>query len=103
MKVMLGPFRHFSAHPGHFEVTVTDSTTIHGLREIVQSHLENAANSIALFKEEACKQNSYLAPSMTLQQCGMEGGSKYDPTPSCLYYDFIPLINDCPILMAENY
>ena len=39
LQVILAPFKDYKAHPGHFEVELTDSTTIHGLKIHIQNHL----------------------------------------------------------------
>lgn len=102
MKLYLGPFRNMSVHPAHFEVVLADSTTMHGLKELIQSHMCNAANTIAIFRDANCSRASYLAPSLTFEQCGITGGSKETPTNVELFYDFTPPLRDCPILMYEH-
>ncbi|KAL5467699.1 hypothetical protein EMCRGX_G031962 [Ephydatia muelleri] len=73
VKLYLGPFRNMSVHPAHFEVVLADSTTMHGLKELIQSHMCNAANTIAIFRDANCSRASYLAPSLTFEQCGITG------------------------------
>ena len=103
MKVTLAPFKSLPHHPGHFEVEVTDSTTVHGLRVLIRTHLENSADSIALFKEPSCSKATYLAPSLSLEQCGITGGSKQEPVAAKVFYDYVPVIGDCPVLMADSH
>ena len=90
-----------STHPAHFEVVLADSTTMHGLKELIQVHVCYAANTIAIFRDANCNRASYLSPSLTLEQCGIHGGSRDAPTSVELFYDFTPPLQDCPILMYE--
>ncbi len=103
LKVTLAAFQDVKAHPGHFELEVTDSTTIHGLKETIQTHMEQTADSIALFKESSCSRASYLLPSYCLLHCGLHGGPKSAPTDAEVFYDYVPAIMDCPILMADGH
>ncbi len=103
LKVSLATFKDLKTHPSHFEIEVTDSTTIHGLKGTVQTHLEEAVDSIALFKEPTCSMTSYLSPSHCLHHCGLVGGPKADPTDAEVFYDYVPIVMDCPILMADSH
>lgn len=91
-----------STHPAHFEVVLADSTTMHGLKELIQVHMCYAANTIAIFRDANCTRASYLPPSFTLEQCGIHGSSREAPTNVELFYDFTPALQDCPILMHEQ-
>ena len=103
LKLILASFKDFQAHPAHFDLEVTDSTTIHGLKQVIMSHLDDAADSIALFKDASCSKDSYLPPSWTLERCGLVGGVKTDPTLSKVFYDYMPVIMDCPVLMNDSH
>ena len=103
LKIILAPFKGFPPHPGHFEVDVTDSTTIHGLKMKIRTHLDDSADGIALFKEPSCSKASYLAPSLSLEECGIVGGPKLEPVNGEVFYDYMPVINDCPVLMTDSH
>ena len=103
LKITLAPFKDFRSHPGHFELEVTDSTSIQALKELINDHLGGVANSIALFKEASCSKQSYLVPSWCLQHCGMVGGSKMEPVHAKVFYDYMPPVIDCPILMSDDH
>lgn len=102
VKLCLGPFKSMVHHPAHFELVLPDSTTMHGLKELIQLHMCYAASTIAIFRDASCSRASYIAPSLTFEQCGINGGSKEAPTKAQLFYDFTPPLRDCPILMYEH-
>ena len=100
---MLANFKDYKKHPAHFSASVTASTTIHGISQLIQTHLNGAVASVAIFKNPLCNKDSYLNPSWTLESCGVEGSTlQYDPTSYQLYYDYIPVLMDSPLLMADN-
>ena len=102
MQLTLATFRDFSRHPAHFAVTVTTGTTIHGLIDTITSHLHKSVTMVAVFNKHSCSKESYLNPSWTLSDCGLEGSNfEYEPIRYQLYYDYIPEFH-CPILMADN-
>ena len=103
LKVILAPFKDFHHHPGHFELEVADSITVHGLGILIKEHLESAVDSVALFKDCSCDKGSYLVPSWSLERCELVGGSLSDMPVAEVFYDYMPVVMDCPILMAENY
>ena len=103
LQIILAPFKDFKAHPGHFELELSDSTSIQGLKLLIQDHLGEAVNSVALFKEASCSKESYLVPSWCLEHCEMVGVSRMAPTSGCVYYDYMPAVNDCPILMDDSH
>lgn len=103
LQLILAPFKDYKQHPGHFEIEVPDTTTINGLKIHVQCHLGEAVETVALFKEPSCSKESYLVPSWCLEHCGMVGGSRVVPTSGRVYYDYVPAVNDCPILMDDSH
>ena len=103
LQIILAPFKDCKAHPAHFELELSDSTSIHGLKLLIQDHLGEAVDSVALFKEPSCSKESYLVPSWCLEHCGMVGGSRWAPTSGCVYYDYMPAVNDCPLLMDDSH
>ena len=103
LKITLAPFKDFRSHPGHFELEVTDSTSIQALKGLINDHLGGVADSIALFKEASCSKQSYLVPSWCLQHCGMVGGPKMEPVHAKVFYDYNPPGIDCPILMSDGH
>ena len=66
-------------------------------------HLEGSVNTVAVFKESDCSRASYLAPSTCLYHCGAVGGPKTRPMGVELFYDYKPVMNDCPLLMDESH
>lgn len=103
IRLLLGPFQHTIHHPGHFTVTVTTSTTVHSLKENIREHLGYCTHQVlAIFTESNCSQSSFLAPHLTLDECGVKGSRNKRQSRQELYYDFGTEFNDCPILMAEN-
>ena len=103
LQIILAPFKDIKAHPGHFKLELSDSTSIHGLKLQIQDHLGEAVDSVALFKEASCSRESYLVPSWCLEHCGMVGGSRRVPTSGCVYYDYMPTVSDCPLLMDDSH
>ena len=103
LKAILAPFKDIQKHPAHARLKVTESTSIHGLKQLVQEHLGEAVDSVAFFKEASCNKSSFLPPSWCLEHCGLSGGLETDPTPAVLYYDYVPLMSDCPILMNDSH
>lgn len=101
--MVLGPFQHTANHPGHFTMTVTTSTTVHSLKESIRGHLGYCTHQVlAIFTDSSCSQASFLAPHLTLEECGIKGSRNKRQSRRELYYDFGTEFNDCPILMAEN-
>jgi hypothetical protein len=90
-------------HPGHFSLEVTDSTTIYGLCQHIKTHLEGSAATTAIFKDHSCSRHSYLPPSSCLFHCGAVGGPRTRPVELELFYDYKPVMNDCPVLMDESH
>lgn len=103
LKVILAPLKDFQCHPGHFELEVTDSVTVHGLKILIKEHLENAVDSIALFKDSSCDKSSYLVPSWSLEHCGLIGGPQTEAPMVEVYYDYMPMVMDCPVLMTDSH
>ena len=60
-------------------------------------------DSVALFKEASCSKESYLVPSWCMEHCGMVGGSRLVPTNGCVFYDYMPALDDCPLLMDDSH
>lgn len=103
VQLTLAMFKDIHQHPAHFLTRLTTGTTIHGVIDIIINHLNKSTKVIAVFKEPCCSKEAYLNPSWSLLECGLEGSQfEYTPTRYQLYYDFIPHIIDCPILMADN-
>ena len=103
LQVVLAPFKDYKSHPGHFELELTDCTTVHGLKLHIQDHLGEAVDTVALFREASCSKSSYLRPSWCLEHCGIVGGSRMVPTKGCVFYDYVPALDDCPILMDDSH
>lgn len=84
-------------------MTATTSTTVHSLKESIREHLGYCMHQVlAVFTESSCNQSSFLAPHLTLEECGIKGSRYKRQSRRELYYDFGTEFNDCPILMAEN-
>lgn len=103
LKLTLGPFKDLVHHPGHFSLEVTDTTTIHGLYQVIKAHLEGSAATIAIFKDHTCSRLSYLPPTSCLFHCGKVGGPRTRTVEAELFYDYKPVMNDCPLLMDESH
>lgn len=103
LKMTLASFKNYPKHPGHFESEVTDSTKIHSLRILIQEHLLHAVDTVALFKDSSCSKAGYLDPSSCLEHNGILGGTKACPTTAEVYYDYMPAVMDCPLLMDESH
>ena len=101
--MVLAPFKGNRKHPGHFEHEVTETTTIHGLKCVIQNHLNDSANSLALFRESSCSKESYLNPGWCLGHCGIAGGTKDAPNSAEVFYDYFPIDSGCPILMDDSH
>lgn len=103
LKIILAPFKTTRFHPGHFEQEVTETTTVHGLRCLVETHMEDSVDSVAMFRDSSCSKEAFLDPSWCLGHCGLAGGTKDSPNPAEVFYDYFPTINRCPILMDESH
>ncbi len=103
LKMMLAPFKENKYYPGHFEHEVTETTTIHGLKCLIENHLDDSVNSVALFKDSSCSKESYLDPGWCLGHCGIEGGPKDALKSAEIFYDYFPLNSGCPILMDDSH
>lgn len=103
LHMVLAPFAHMPAHPGHAHMMVTDSTTVHSLHETLQDRLSGTASAIAVFTDASLQPTSLAAPRKRLVEMGIVGGSRAAPTQAQLYYDYVPVVVDCPLLMADYY
>lgn len=103
LRLTLAPFRALQSHPGHFSMDVTDTTTIHGLCQLIRVHLEGSVSTIAIFRESDCSKASYLPPASCLYHCGAIGGPRTHSPEIEVFYDYKPLINDCPVLMDDSH
>lgn len=103
LQLTLAPFKDLAGHPGHFSLEITDSTSIHGLTQLIKVHLEGSAATIAIFKDHTCSRLSYLSPSSCLFHCGAVGGPRTRAVEVELFYDYKPVMNDCPLLMDESH
>ena len=102
LQMTLATFKHLLAHPTHFTLSLTDSSSIQAVAQHTRQHLDNAVTSVAVFRDASCSRQTLLNPSKTLEHYGIVGGAKHDPTHQQLFYDYIPEFTDCPILMADN-
>ena len=99
LKLIFATFKDFKAHPAHFTASTTLSTTIHGVAQLIRTHLSGTTSSIAVFKDSSCSKEGYLNPTWTLESCGIEGSAlQYEPTVYQLFYDYIPDFIECPLL-----
>ncbi len=103
LKMVLAPFKDNKFHPGHFEHEVTESTTIHGVKCLIENHLDDSVNSVALFSDSSCSKESYFDPGWCLGHCGIAGGTKDAPESAEVFYDYYPLNSSCPILMDDSH
>lgn len=103
LKLTLAPFKDLHHHPGHLSLEVTDSTTIHGLCQVIKVHLEGSASAVAVFKDHTCTKASFLPPTSCLYHCGAVGGPRTHPVELEIFYDYKPVMNDCPLLMDESH
>lgn len=101
--MVFAPFKTFPSHPGHFEQIVSDSTTVEGLKTIIQDHFDKAVTSVAIFKDDTCSKDSFMDPSWHLTCCGVKGASKADPVSVQVFYDYIPALQSCPILSDDSH
>ena len=103
LQLTLATFKDLKQHTAHFTVTLTTSSTIHGVIDIIKNHLNQTVLTVAVFSDFSCTKESYLNPSWSLEYCGLEGSPvKYSPHLYQLYYDFIPDFIECPILTEDN-
>jgi len=103
MKFTLAPFKGNTSHPAHFSQLVTETTTVHGLKCLIEDHLGDSVASVALFKDETCSKDSYLDPQWCLSHCGINGGLRDNPSTTEVFYDYLPIMNGCPILMDDSH
>ena len=72
---------------------------------LIKEHLAGSVliESIDVFKEPSCSKDDYFQPSHHLYQCGEVGGPRTNPVHSEVFYDYKPLMNNCPLLMDESH
>lgn len=102
LTLILAPFHTMTTHPGHLQLEVPDSTSIHALRLRLQEHLCYCTDSIALFWEASCNKTSFLPPARCLLHCGLQGSAFPNPAAAQLFYDFTAELY-CPVLNADTY
>lgn len=98
----LAPFASRS-HPLHLTVTVSSFTTIYGVARVVCEHFGGVMRNMVIFSEPSCSSDVYLKPSLTLEDCGFDGGPLKKPEAVTLYYNYSTEFTDCPLLMNDGY
>lgn len=103
VKLLLAPFASTAHHPCHMTYLIPTSTTILSLQHQLHSSLGAMATAVAVFTEEKVQPSSHIPPHCTLIEMGVVGGEKTTPPKATLYYDYIPVSIQCPVLMTDHY
>ena len=103
LSLTLGQFKATPSHPAHSHFLVTDSTTMSSLCQQLHSRLGATATAIAIFSDPGMHPSSRLPGNLTLRKLGMSGGTRDTPTKAQLYFDYVAVVLDCPLIMADYY
>lgn len=90
-------------HPGHFYITVYSHLTVSGLINKINKSTEITSGQIRVYASKNCKQEECLLLRSSLEECGFEGGSMYNPQIGTLFYDYFVEYDDCPLLNCDFY
>ncbi|XP_033626909.1 uncharacterized protein LOC117289753 [Asterias rubens] len=96
-------FDNVRSYPGHFSVVVHAHLTVYGLIEIIKQRMDLGTTKLRIFSDKSRDSSCLLMPDKTLQQCGIEGGTRSKPEETVLYYDYTTEFHDCPVLMSDFY
>jgi hypothetical protein len=102
LRMKLAPFAA-KPHPLHLTIVVTLLTTIFGVARAVSEHFGGTMRNMVVFSDLSCKPDVYLKPSLTLEDCGFDGGPLKKPETGTLFYDYTTEFTDCPLLMNDGY
>lgn len=103
VRLLLAPFASTAHHPCHMTYLVPTSTTILSLQHQLNSSLGTTATAVAVFSEQCVKPSNRIPPRCTLMEMGVVGGERTTPPKATLYYDYIPVSIQCPVLMTDHY
>lgn len=103
VQLLLAPFASTAHHPCHMTYLLSTSTTILSLQHQLHSSLGTMATAVALFSEKSVQPSNRIPPHCTLMEIGVVGGEKTTPPKATLYYDYIPVSIQCPVLMTDHY
>nr|XP_043906158.1 uncharacterized protein LOC122784847 isoform X2 [Solea senegalensis] len=98
LSVRLLPF-HFSAkHPANFDVVLSSSCRVITLIGIIRDRVGIQTSRLEVFRSREATEESRLLPENSLEGCGFRGGAE-----ETLYYDYMPMFTDCPVLNCDHY
>ncbi|XP_022103410.1 uncharacterized protein LOC110986092 isoform X3 [Acanthaster planci] len=96
-------FDNLRSYPGHFSVIVHSHLTVFGLLEIIKERTDLGTTKLRIFSDKSRDASCLLLPDKTLEQCGIQGGTRSKPEETVLYYDYSTEFHDCPLLMSDHY
>ncbi|XP_054463228.1 uncharacterized protein LOC129098269 [Anoplopoma fimbria] len=103
LSVRLIPFDSAAAHPGNFEVVLLSSSRVFALIRMIQDRVGIQTSRLEVFRSRVPTEEARLPPESLLEECGFRGGPEGSPPEETVYYDYMLLFPDCPILNCEHY
>lgn len=92
-----------AAHPGNFEVVLSSSSRVFSLISLIQDHVEIQTSRLEVFRSRVPTEEARLPLEKSLEECGFKGGPEESPPEATVYYDYLLLFTDCPILNCDHY
>lgn len=96
-------FDQFREHVGHFTDVLPTHTTVRHTMQLVCDRTTIPTSRMVIFADKSRDAKSVLPVELTLEECGIEGGSSISPKERVLYYDYDVEFKDCPLLLCDHY
>ena len=101
---------HMKRHPGNFTKVVHSHITTLGIIQLIQEETYMESTRVFIYwqfernnPEHDRNPNDLLSMDGTLEDMGIESGTRLEPEPLILYYDYKVDFTECPVLMADHY
>ncbi|XP_049925101.1 uncharacterized protein LOC126405415 [Epinephelus moara] len=92
-----------AAHPGNFEIVLLSSSRVLSLIRTIQERVGIQTTRLEVFRSRVPTEEARLPPGSFLEECGFRGGPEETPPEDTVYYDYMLLFTDCPILNCDHY
>ncbi|KAL7378460.1 hypothetical protein ABVT39_014051 [Epinephelus coioides] len=92
-----------AAHPGNFEIVLLSSIRVLSLIRTIQERVGIQTTRLEVFRSRVPTEEARLPPGSFLEECGFRGGPEETPPEDTVYYDYMLLFTDCPILNCDHY
>ncbi|XP_028268236.1 uncharacterized protein LOC114440143 [Parambassis ranga] len=103
LSVRLIQLDRVAAHPGNFEVVLSSKSRVFSLISLIQDHVAIQTTRLEVFRSRVPTEQARLPLEKSLEECGYKGGLEKSPPEATVYYDYILLFTDCPILNCDHY